>query len=45
MTENRSYNYIQGEGQDPGHLGHMTPRWTCHVVVDGGFLKVENFRK
>jgi len=37
MTENRSYNYIQGQGQ--GYLGHMIPRWTSHVIVDMGLLK------
>jgi len=30
MTENRSYDYIQGQG----HLGHVTPRKTRLVIVN-----------
>jgi len=28
MTENKSYDYIQG------HLGHMTSQWTSFMIVD-----------
>jgi len=33
MTENRSYYYIQGQGQ-----GHTIPRWTCLVTLHSGLL-------
>jgi len=41
MTENSSTDYTQNERQDEGHrhLGYMTPRWTCLVIVDWGLLK------
>jgi len=35
MTENKSYGYIQDQGQC--HLGHLTPCSTRLVIVDKGF--------
>jgi len=41
MTENRSYDYIQGLGQD--HLDHMTSRWTHLMIVHRCLLKGGKF--
>jgi len=37
MIKNRSYEYVQDQGH--GHLGHMTPCWTCLVIADGRLLE------
>jgi len=43
ITENRSYDYIQGLGHAQGHPGHIIPHWTRLVTVDSNFLKRANF--
>jgi len=38
MTENRSYDYVQGQGH-LGHMSDMTPHWTRLMIIDADLLK------
>jgi len=34
-SQNSAYGHFEDQGQS--HLGHVTPCWTCLVIVDKGF--------